>query len=218
MSSIAGVLGAFLAVWWNVRDSGASTTIDHTLTDFLVSHRSPVLDQLALAVSNVFGPVETAVAAGGVAVIAAYLFRSYRCGLIVVGTVATASATCWLIKQVVARPRPPLAIQERAETDYSFPSGHVTGTTVLVGMAVVAAVLIGNAMVMRWVTVFAVTFVVAVALSRLYLGVHWLTDVVAGALLGCAFALAGTALLQRHVRAAADGHASTAADDCEVVA
>ena len=48
---------------------------------------------------------------------------------------------CWLIKLLVARARPPLTLQETLETDYSLPSGHVTGTVALVG--IIAALVVG---------------------------------------------------------------------------
>ena len=54
----------------------------------------------------------------------------------VVAAVGGASALCTALKLHGAR-RPPIGIQETLETDYSFPSGHVTGTVALCGMLVV---------------------------------------------------------------------------------
>src|SRR6185369_17372561 len=77
-------------------------------------------------------------------------------------------------------------------TDPSFPSGHVTGTAALLG---IIAVIVGTdrARARRvWLTIGVVTGVLVVAATRLYLGVHWLTDVTAGAILAAVFVTIGT--------------------------
>jgi undecaprenyl-diphosphatase len=81
------------------------------------------------------------------------------------------------------------------EVDPSYPSGHVTGTLALVG---IVAVVIGRGRSPAIRAALAVAVVAAtalVALTRLYLGVHWLTDVAGGSLLGGAAVLAGSAAL-----------------------
>ena len=95
------------------------------------------IDHVALAVSTALGPVEIAVATavGAVTVRSGPVRPVRRDGA--GRTVGGASALCSVIKLLVARSRPPLGIQETLETDYSFPSGHVTGTAALFGMAAV---------------------------------------------------------------------------------
>ncbi|MCP9276461.1 phosphatase PAP2 family protein [Mycolicibacterium arenosum] len=196
--TLMALIGALVAT------AGWVARTDQFVLAWFVSHRSPVLDQLALAVTNAFGPAETAVAAVVVAVIAGCVLRSRRSGFVVIGTIGGASAACWLIKQVVARPRPAIALQETLETDYSFPSGHVTGAAALLGMCIAVTWLVGHVVMTRWVTAVAVTLFCAVSLSRMYLGVHWLTDVIAGTLLGCSAVLTGAVLLQRTARVTAE--------------
>jgi undecaprenyl-diphosphatase len=69
------------------------------------------------------------------------------------------------------------------ETDFSFPSGHVTGTVALVG-ATLVVVTFTRTRARVAALALAVFVVTLVAGTRLYLGVHWLTDVVAGAIFG----------------------------------
>lgn len=100
-----------------------------------------------------------------------------------------------IVKDLVKAPRPfwePGATAKRIETatGYSFPSGHTqSATTVWVSIAL---------WVRRfWVTALVVLIVLAVGFSRLYLGVHYLQDVVAGILLGLLVALAVNLILQK---------------------
>ena len=190
-----GLLMGLVVVALQVRQRGWLVAVDNDVTDWLVGHRSPVSDHVALAVTNAFGPAETACAAVLVAILAAVRFHSGVSGLAVVAAVGSASALCTALKLLLARARPPIGIQETLETDYSFPSGHVTGTVALCGMLVVVVGTHRSDAVNRWLTCAAVIVVAAVALSRLYLGVHWLTDVWAGMLLGsAAVAIGATAL------------------------
>ena len=94
-------------------------------------------------------------------------------------------------KSAVDRPRPPLSLI--ATTGASFPSGHaIAGAVTAVG--IVLAVVDPGPARWRW-EVRAVVFSVVMALSRVYLRAHWLSDTVAGALIGAGLALGWPALL-----------------------
>jgi undecaprenyl-diphosphatase len=102
------------------------------------------------------------------------------------------------VKALVDRPRPPGALLET--TAASFPSGHAIATAVTaVGLVLVLAQ--PGRSRWRW-EVRAVVFTAVMALSRVYLRAHWLSDTVAGALLGAGLALGWPALLMalRHQR------------------
>ncbi len=192
---VAGLLMGLLVVAVQVSQRGWSVDVDNAVTAWLVGHRSPVADQIAVAVTNAFGPAETACAAALVAVVAVVRFRSFLSGLTIIVAVGGASALCTAMKLLLARDRPPIGIQETLETDYSFPSGHVTGTVALFGMLVVVVGMHRSDAVNRWLACAAIVVVAAVAMSRLYLGVHWLTDVLAGVFLGlAAVEIGGTTL------------------------
>lgn len=191
----AGLLMGLVVVALQVRQSGWLVDVDNVVTDWLVGHRSPAADHVALLVTNAFGPAITACAAVLVAAVAVFRFHSYLSALIVVVTIGGASVLCTAMKLLLKRSRPPIGIQETLETDYSMPSGHVTGTVALFGVLVVVVGLGRGKAVSRWLGFAAAVVVVAVALSRLYLGVHWLTDVLAGMLLGSAAVVTGTTTL-----------------------
>jgi membrane-associated phospholipid phosphatase len=95
------------------------------------------------------------------------------------------------VKEWTDRARPPGALIET--TGASFPSGHAIATAVTaVGLVLVLAH--PGAGRWRW-EVNAVIFTSIMALSRVYLRAHWLSDTVAGALLGAGLALGWPALL-----------------------
>jgi membrane-associated phospholipid phosphatase len=169
---------------------------DAAVTAWLVDHRTAFGDLLALAVSTVFNPVEAACVTVLVAIVAVARFSRLRAGVIVLATVGGASALCFAMKLLTARGRPPAGIQVTPETDYSFPSGHVTGAVTITVMASVVVGLGRSELVQRWLSGSALAVVAAVGFSRLYLGVHWLTDVVAALLLGGAIATIGAAALR----------------------
>jgi undecaprenyl-diphosphatase len=126
-------------------------------------------------------------------VLAALVTGRLRLALIV-AVVLTASAFFTdLVKDYVARPRPPGEALVAA-SGYSFPSGHTLSSTATYGLLALVAWRSRLALAVRRIAVVAgVTLPVLVGLSRIALGVHYPTDVVGGWLAGTMFvALAAT--------------------------
>ena len=99
------------------------------------------------------------------------------------------------VKLAVSRPRPPdelVQVIERAD-GYSFPSGHVMFYVVLLGT--LSLVLTSSGMAARRRLAIQATFAVVLLLmgfSRIYLGAHWMSDVVAGYLFGASVVAAAS--------------------------
>ena len=157
---------------------------------WMLAHRTANLTIAAQSMSTVAGDVAMAVLAVIVAAGLAWRRRWRDAVLVAVVTVGVGVIVegC---KLVLARPRPPLALQLTAETNASFPSGHTTAVTAVLG--VVSALLVAR--LRRRVARVAVglgaaVVAILVGLSRLYLGAHWAGDVIGGWLLGGLWLLA----------------------------
>jgi membrane-associated phospholipid phosphatase len=99
--------------------------------------------------------------------------------------VAVSEVLIGVLKGTYDRARPPGSLV--ATTGASFPSGHAVATSVTAVAAVIALVPPGRRR--AWWGAAAVTFSVLMGLSRAYLAAHWLSDAVAGVLLGTSCAL-----------------------------
>ncbi|MDE2561707.1 MAG: phosphatase PAP2 family protein [Sphingomonadales bacterium] len=124
--------------------------------------------------------------------------RMRREAMLFAGTVIGAWVVDWLIKITVARPRPQLVPHLAQASGMSFPSGHsFNSAAIYIAMALAFAALSERTGVRRGLIGGAVALSMLVALSRIWLGVHYPTDVIAGWLGGAGWALFATALMNR---------------------
>lgn len=117
-----------------------------------------------------------------------------------------------LLKRGFRRGRPDLWPALATEPSHSFPSGHATMSTIFFGgLAIALGRVSGDPVVRVALAAGCVLVIAAVALSRVYLGAHWLSDVIAGILLGSLWlgaCLAAESALRRRADAAAVAHST----------
>jgi membrane-associated phospholipid phosphatase len=169
---------------------GELLAVDRIAQQWVARHRSPI----ALAFFHVvtfLGAKELLAPLG--ALLGWRLFRGTKALIAFLAFSALASAEfVALIKRNfhIARPAGGIA----AGLGYSFPSGHATGST---AMAIVLAyVSIRQRTHARVLVPICATVAVLVGVSRVYLGVHWASDVIGGWLVGAAFGIGCWALYE----------------------
>jgi len=166
---------------------------DGPITNACVALRSPAVDRAARWASRL-GSTPVVLAAGAASVaLAARRCRSVA--LVMLVTVAARPPVEWLLKELVGRPRPSGA-RLVAGTGFSYPSGHVLAAAATWGFVPVIAGLYVRRRWLWW-TLTALTWstIAVVAWSRVWLGVHWTSDVVGSlALSFVALSIAETAI------------------------
>ncbi|PNS07961.1 PAP2 superfamily protein [Lysobacter silvestris] len=155
---------------------GGTFAFDRPILEWLHAHHAPLFDQLALLFSRL--GYQYGVIPFDIALVVWLAFRHRRRAAVfatiaIVGSALLNVAT----KHYYGRARPSLWESLAPETTFSFPSGHAMGSMTL------AAVLVLLAWNTRWrwmVAIAASAFVLVVGTSRLYLGVHYPSDILGG--------------------------------------
>jgi undecaprenyl-diphosphatase len=176
-SVVAVVLSLALALL--VAQRGEPFGFDSAWMTEVLEERGPWWDLPALLMDRLGGGV-VGVVLVPLAIVTALVIARRPWGAVVFALVSAASAgVVQVLKAVVGRARPD-EILVSADLG-SFPSGHVANAATL---AVVLGLLLAPRRDRWWFWMLGLTYVVAMALSRTYLGAHWVTDTIGGALLG----------------------------------
>lgn len=160
--------------------------VDRPVLNWVLSWRTSGLAGAVTAFTQLGGPVIMPLIAVVGAVALAVWWRSVVPVLVTAVAGAGSVAMTMVSKPLVGRERPPRADAVAPfETSASFPSGHALNATVIVGVLVYLFVFRQRRAWLDWLALaVGGVFVVAMGLSRVVLGHHWLTDVLAGWLLG----------------------------------
>jgi membrane-associated phospholipid phosphatase len=194
------LLAALVLLLWGVGrhpgEPGTTTTLpaigtfDGNVYDWIQPHRSSWLTAFAKFLSFIGAGLITIPLRIVVAVILA-VRRRWRAFTAWLLTWAVAELLLEFAKRYFERTRPPDPLV--VTNGYSFPSGHSVATASIV-VALVLAFMPAGPRRRKW-EVIAAAAAFVMALSRVYLNVHWFSDVVAGVLLGTTVALACVALI-----------------------
>ncbi|MDT0170981.1 phosphatase PAP2 family protein [Pseudarthrobacter sp. BRE9] len=173
-------------VYDDVVDSAGLANLDKPALALAETLRSPVLDAFVTGFTNIGGGIGMPILASILTAWLTFLGRNWR-PLVLIGGAAAASVTATTYgKKLVGRTRPDHAdAVPPYEDSPSFPSGHTLNTTVVISLVIYLICLQFHTMRVRVTAITAGTiFIIAMGLSRVFLGHHWLTDVMAGWVLG----------------------------------
>ncbi|MFY9561696.1 MAG: bifunctional DedA family/phosphatase PAP2 family protein [Terriglobales bacterium] len=182
-----GLLVSIAALWLfggvteDVIHHDPLTRLDVTLLEWLHTNSTKTGLTIFAAISS----LGSAWAITALGVLISIMLAVRRYWLLLAGWMAAlagAGVLDTLLKHMIRRPRPAYASAFLHDYSFSFPSGHAMGSLVAYGML---AYLIAILWTKRWqvrvaVVITAVVLILAIGASRLYLGVHYFSDVIAG--------------------------------------
>lgn len=182
---VAVAMAVFLALALLLTLGNSLAAFDVQVTQFLHARRTPWLSRAMLLISDGH---ETVRVLAGVALLAMWrFFRGDRAAVLSLAVVPIGQLVNVGLKQVFERARPVVPEPLVHLSTYSFPSGHAVASTVLYGVLCALALQRVKSRFWRMAAAAAATaMVLLVAFSRVYLGAHYLSDVIAGIAVGVA--------------------------------
>lgn len=172
---------AYFLLLGSVQSGDGISELDRPIMEWMLANRSPEATAVNVFITTVTGPI-----AMPIIVLAACIFwirrsRGVQRPLLLASGMLLGVTLVFITTRLVDRPRPPaeLMLLERDPTS-SFPSGHVVGTADLTFLLVYLVVSRWQKWLYTIIGIIAsIIGVITVALTRIYLGYHWLTDVTA---------------------------------------
>lgn len=163
---------------------GGVRSWDNDLTTWLADHRTGAANEVTKYVTyiaNTEGVVVIAVVVSGLLV----WRRRWREAVVLMGGLVVEVTVFLTANYIVARPRPDVAKLADTPSTSSFPSGHVAATLMMwTGIALIVFVITTNRAVRLVACIPPVLFPPLIGFARVYTGMHYPTDVIAGGLLG----------------------------------
>ena len=174
-------------------------TVDHQFASWLAEDRTPLLNELSRIGSMLGQTVVKLLVTVVFAAVTGYLLRSWRPPVFICMATLLEGAVFITVTWLVARPRPDVVRLEDVTVSSSFPSGHAGAAAAYAAIAVVAFQHTRATWIRALTIVLAAAVPVIVGWARMYRGAHYLTDVVAGILLGVTCVIACYLVMERCV-------------------
>ena len=188
LATISLILGVviFALAYIGMQQNTGIGALNQPILSFIIKHRDSNVTNVMKIITSVVNPLSFAIVIFVVASIWAFFKRGIWRPILLAIAISIATILSTILKAYIMNVRPPQTDMILPfELDYSFPSGH---TIVIAVFLLVLGYLVcsrhsSNGRVSSWIIV-TIIGVGAVATSRLYLGYHWLTDVIASVGLG----------------------------------
>ncbi len=157
---------------------------DNILYENILKLRSPILTNIIICITNIGGTTSVC----GISLILIMIMfimkkRKYAIGITLNILISSLSYT--ILKSIFQRPRPPINERLIEEVGYSFPSGHSTNNMAFYGFIIYLTYKNIKNKILRNVIIMILTLlIILIGFSRIYLRVHYPSDVIAGFCLG----------------------------------
>jgi membrane-associated phospholipid phosphatase len=186
---ILGLTAASAGVYDAVAEKDGIAALDRPVLDQVIAMRTPLADQLFTLFTDLGGPLRMTLIASAITLLIVWRWRSPTPLILMIIAVAGSLTFTRVGEAIVGRARPPLSdAVPPYEHAFSFPSGHTLNSTVIAGMiAYLVAIRLTSRLGIALCVVLAVAWAAAMGFSRVFLGHHWLTDVIFAWLLGLAW-------------------------------
>lgn len=184
IAGVVGGLAAFLAILEDVVTGDPLVVVDQVVYQLLQQLRSYWGDYGLVAITEL-GDAQVVIPVGAAAVVVFFVAGNWRAAKYLLVAFLGASAWVELLKLVLHRSRP--VDLYTGASSFSFPSGHATISIALYGFLALVLAHEASPRPRRGVINCTVSLVLLIAVSRLYLGAHWLSDVLAGLSFGFAW-------------------------------
>ena len=185
-TAFVAVVAVFSAVGWLLYRIGGDNSLidaDERVTNWFVDRRTDARTDVATWGAHL---ADTIVKVALTAIVAALMLRAWRRwreALLVIVTLTFEASAFIATSYIVSRPRPDDQLVS-SPVDNSFPSGHVAAATVYAAFAVIVFWHTRAVWARALAVVLSALVPLIVAVARVYQGMHYLSDVVAGVVLG----------------------------------
>jgi membrane-associated phospholipid phosphatase len=204
------LVGVWFALGELITHSTAVTSRDRSIAEWFVDQRTPTLDPWSEIASGLADTLVKIVATAVLALLMWLAWRRWREPLMLVVPLLLEASVFITVTYLVGRSRPDVVRLEGSPVGSSFPSGHVAAATVYGALVVVVFWHTRHRWARALVVVVLAVIPVLVGLGRMYRGMHFLTDVIAGVLLGIASIALSWWIIDRAMKRGQATHATAA--------
>lgn len=161
--------------------TGIILSIENTVYNYLSNFITPIITLVVKIITNIGGPIVIVPLCG---ILICFKQTRKKYGIPVIITLVVSYIINFILKNIFSRPRPNI-LRLVNETSYSFPSGHsMINTAIYTTLILIILKNYDKKVKNIVICILFVLLFVLIGISRIYLGVHYLGDVVAGWILG----------------------------------